>query len=107
MPKPRTATKPRAKKKSKLAKALRPFALAFVVGALLVAALVAYLREGAGGAVPDVRVTLTIYPLLAVAAIAALGVAYWRGGKPAFWGTLVAFGAGVAILLARPALLSL
>lgn len=70
---------------------------AFVVSGLVVALLLVLLRyQGA----PDVRITLTWYPLVAVASGGLLAFAYWKGGRAAALGAGLAIAAGIVTALA-------
>lgn len=103
MAKKKGPAKPKSRS-SKAGKAARPFGVAFALTVALVVLLALLWKVyGLDGYTP--RITFTGWPALGVLAIAALGgFAYWRGGKPAFWGVLVAVvAAAVAVAYATDA----
>jgi hypothetical protein len=103
-PRRKDGGKPRAKG-SKAGKAARPFLMAFLLTVAL-AALVLVLWNVYGWDGYSPRVAFTGWPAIGALAVAGLlAVAYWRGGKPAFWGALAAaLVAGGALAWATDAL---
>lgn len=89
MAKPKPTPKPKG---SKAAKAARPFVAAFAITVgLALLAMATWVVYGLDGYTP--RVSLTGWPAVAVLLLVALAAfAYWRGGKAAMWGVLIALG---------------
>jgi phosphoglycerol transferase MdoB-like AlkP superfamily enzyme len=107
--KPKGGGEGKRRASSKGGKAARPFVIAFVATCAVALLFALFWRAyGWDGYAP--RVALSGWPAVgALAVVVFLGVTYWRAGKPAFWGALVATIGAAALLVwatdALPALL--
>jgi len=102
MAKPKPTPKPKG---SKAAKAARPFLVAFALTVgLALLAMATWVVYGLDGYTP--RVSLSGWPAMAVLLLVALAAfAYWRGGKAAMWGVLIAVSAvGLALAILNDAI---